>query len=305
MEQEQQEPLGPRWWMIPAMHLMTRIHSSNSDTLAHYTDATGLCEIAKSEELWATDLRYVNDATELREYLNLCIDELEVAPAPAMTREFLNHVIAALRGFDQPVYSVSFTAGKDDIGQWRGYCPNGRGYSMVFKTRVLRQLQAPPIEWLLAPCHYDDAIHRDVTKKAIAYIVDNFDQERQNADQTWEDNFKNMVVRYFMYLAPFLKNKHFKPELEWRMVARGTHSLEPLDPKIRIRHNALVPYLPLLLKYPPGHPHVENYAHVAEIIVGPTHDKDRQVGAVQTFTRMHPLLQLCVVHPSDIPYRSL
>jgi hypothetical protein len=49
-------------------------------TLYHYTTTDGLLGILASEEVWATDIRFLNDTSELVDAIKLFSDELEANP---------------------------------------------------------------------------------------------------------------------------------------------------------------------------------------------------------------------------------
>jgi hypothetical protein len=51
-----------------------RRHTALMDTLFHYTSATGLRGILQSLSLWASDLRFLNDAQEAIYALDLVVD---------------------------------------------------------------------------------------------------------------------------------------------------------------------------------------------------------------------------------------
>lgn len=44
--------------------------------LWHYSDAAGMAGIVRTEKLWATDTRFLNDSTELAYGLSLAVESL-------------------------------------------------------------------------------------------------------------------------------------------------------------------------------------------------------------------------------------
>jgi hypothetical protein len=50
------------------------------DVLHHYTSSEGLLGIIQAHELWATNVLYLNDASELSDAARILQDELESTP---------------------------------------------------------------------------------------------------------------------------------------------------------------------------------------------------------------------------------
>ena len=44
--------------------------SSDDDSLWHYTSLSGFLGILKDQEIWVTDIRFLNDASELYHFLD-------------------------------------------------------------------------------------------------------------------------------------------------------------------------------------------------------------------------------------------
>lgn len=140
-------------------------------TLWHYTTSSGLYGILKSQQLWATNYRYLNDEEELRGFFDRKLPLLmkagiedgvrELAKTPqgqALIKRvgsaeqygegYYEALFNALRTvtLDLDVYVTSFCStapGLDSqdglLSQWRGYGPDG-GYALVFDTRGLQDL---------------------------------------------------------------------------------------------------------------------------------------------------------------------
>jgi hypothetical protein len=138
--------------------------------LWHYTTGAGLTGIVTSQELWATNIFFLNDAEEFtgffdrkllhllknatsegvaemrksaggRDFLDSEGGMVNVELLPERLTEILRKVTLAL-----PVYVTSFcytqpTIGSEDglLSQWRGYGQDG-GYAVVFDTKKLNEL---------------------------------------------------------------------------------------------------------------------------------------------------------------------
>jgi hypothetical protein len=118
-----------------------------TEFLYHYTDQTGLLGIIESRSLWATNISYMNDATEFGLSVRLIRDrllaELETKIEPGRSpetdtghlnerqnraRELLKHTVSDA----SPIHVICFCEKGDLLSQWRGYAGAGYGYSLAF-----------------------------------------------------------------------------------------------------------------------------------------------------------------------------
>jgi len=121
------------------------------ETLVHYTTAAGLLGILTKKSIWATDLRFLNDATELsfaRETVNTKLEARKRAEVAIYTREdearacseffdlFLEGSRASQSFCDYGVYVACFCREGDLLSQWRGY-GGDHGYSVEFPANAI------------------------------------------------------------------------------------------------------------------------------------------------------------------------
>src|SRR4051812_4201029 len=94
-------------------------------TLYHYTTQAGLLGILETKSIWASEIRFLNDATEFRTALDTVGAELRTrlneldsaegeARGEAIFREF-----TALE--EASFFVLSLTEKGDDLSQWRAY----------------------------------------------------------------------------------------------------------------------------------------------------------------------------------------
>jgi len=107
----------------------------------HYTSAEGLCGILQSNAVWATDCRFLNDASE---------SQVGVGKAKATCRtrrfsstdnrsvEFYRKLANNLRlESPEPNFIFSLSERDDDLTQWRTYANDGLGFTVGFSASVL------------------------------------------------------------------------------------------------------------------------------------------------------------------------
>jgi len=112
--------------------------------LYHYTTVDGLKGIIEDQEIWATDIFYLNDWKEFYHGRDALINQINkyLSSAEGPTRRALQRVVKAVKRLDpmnRPhafVCSFSTAAGGDDLSQWRAYCPTG-GYAIGFPYKKL------------------------------------------------------------------------------------------------------------------------------------------------------------------------
>ena len=147
--------------------------------LYHYTDVHGLQGIITHQQLWATNIAYLNDSQEIHHaerVANGVIYHRAQTASDPKDQEVLTFLYDP-KGipFDPPrrpapdVFVTSFSQEGDLLSQWRGYCPNGDGYSLGFVPERL-YYESGTQQFGLARCLYDDEDQR----KAIARVLDEF-----------------------------------------------------------------------------------------------------------------------------------
>jgi Protein of unknown function (DUF2971) len=278
--------------------------------LYHYTDAQGFKGIVKSRELWATHVQYLNDAHEYHyavERAAHVLLERADASADPHERAILGRLEAATdlhRMVDRYVCVASFSAVGDDLSQWRGYCPNGAGYSLGFVPEDL-VAEAAGQGFSLARCLYGEAEQRKAIIRAL---------EEMRRSDPWtqalahpRDRDANIAVMQawvnaFAPLAPTIKHPAFRHEQEWRLISA---SISPGDSRWRVRpgRSMLIPYVPIALTC------LASSLPIRKVVVGPTPHKELARWAVGLWlgpkTGSDPVTRQPVqVCNSVVPYRN-
>lgn len=126
-----------------------RVQGDTPELLYHYTDVSGLIGICSSGSLRGTNLRFMNDASELSHSRSLMLqvlgDTRAQASSPAQIEliDEIERVVARQWSGHPDFYSVSFSANGDLLSQWRGYGSAGGGYAIGFDTAELTRPRSP------------------------------------------------------------------------------------------------------------------------------------------------------------------
>jgi hypothetical protein len=109
--------------------------------LYHYTDEAGLKGIITNQEVWFTDHRHLNDPTEMKFGMDIAEkilreigdDNSHIRLFCDAARDLFSHKnMSRTFGF----YIGIFTKERDDLGQWRAYACDGRGYALALAPRL-------------------------------------------------------------------------------------------------------------------------------------------------------------------------
>lgn len=301
--------------------------------LWHYTTAIGLDGIFKSKQLWASNIRYLNDEEEFTGFFNKKLNSLimngirdglktnGITHDDTQIYNASTNVLYALREatlkFD--VYVTSFShlrtaADSDDgiLSQWRGYGHDG-GYAIVFDTESLEKLlKDEGNKFSYAFGNFSN----------VDYVTDGLEVEHKEAIE-WENSIQKTVARMIrednfelvrdacepiVFLATRHKHRGFSEESEIRIVVVLTSDeafksnlangdLRPRKPVCFMeRGGILVPYIKLFERAKGE----EVTLPIKRIVVGPHPDKYKRQKSVQMLVDQLGIEAEVVV--SSIPY---
>ena len=228
----------------------------------HYTDDVGLRGILESGRLWLTDVSNLNDPSELNHGLSQAIIVLNsmVAAGPPESKMFAKQLadFAAQKGIQGSAHFFvsSFSSCGDDLGQWRAYADDGRGYALGFDTMALENeftkggTPATNTDSYLAtfPVLYNDAelakIDRQIIEKMLGLISLPSGRDLQNSAITSYrgDLFVRLLVQ-MTHAGLFFKNEAYVNEKEYRFLRMYSRDAPALDVKLRHRQDSLIRYI--------------------------------------------------------------
>lgn len=216
-------------------------------TLYHYASPGGFLGIIQNGEVWATDVRFLNDAQELRfawdEFRRVLAKRAKAeSPYREAYRTELD-VIAKLKATDLDamefrIFAACLSELSDDVPQWRSYASDGHGVALGFDTEQILALPVLYYKHLvggdLEPVRAVNtgeqitwpAVLQQVTygakarKKAIAAELWQIEQACATDDvSTSYSRQYNLIHRVPLHLGNLahVKHKGFKSEHEWRL----------------------------------------------------------------------------------------
>jgi hypothetical protein len=291
--------------------------SAISVPLYHYTDGRGLKGILESGRVWFTDYRHLNDPSELTHGIDMAHDVARLlgTGADGRVRLFLENFADLFRHDNfagtLEFFIASFSRARDDLGQWRAYADNGRGFAIGFAPRMFRVGESVPgrLPEFVGPVRYDiDEVcrrHGTAVEAAVEIFLDtvntNPDLVRDRAvGIPFMDQFVREIIAQPL-IWHCLTSKHpayeHEQEQEVRLVIMGMPARLAPHVTTRLRGSEIVPYIahPMPLREP---------HHIAEIVIGPAAPPDAE-RTVRTLLTSLGLDRNIAVGSSDIPYRAL
>lgn len=268
------------------------------ETLYHYTSQEGLIGIARSKEIWASGIQFLNDPEELHGAIGsmtLEITQRLNQPASKQERALLSQILLKLQRIAKiAIYVFSLSENGDLLSQWRGYSAFGRGFSIGFGGREL-SLLAERQNFRLAPCLYDPSLQHQMLQGLISEAVNNFTSTNTQDLSSLEALSDNFIQRFFT-IAPIFKPHGFYEEKEWRLISQP---ISFYNEKIHYRpgNSTIIPYFRFNIAL------ADEQTAIQTVIVGPAQDHDLASQVVM------PLLQSrgikATVRFSRMSYRTL
>ncbi len=274
------------------------------EMIYHYTTQKGLIGILESKAIWATNLYYLNDSSELRYTIDLIQSVLPIHLALGSEfYELTRAVIDVLKWAElASIYVASFSEDGNLLSQWQAYGSNSGGFSIGFSTAKMwaaidRQ------SFRLAECIYDE---EEQKRKAVALI--------QNLGRSIYDEWREIQTRnpatikeivdrnapgffdQFLEIATVFKAHCFYQEDEWRIISPSISHRHP-QVDFRCGKSMIIPYFAFELAEKTSDLPIE------EIIIGPTPHKDLSHASLTQLIDKYGLYN-CKIDYCNIPFRG-
>lgn len=244
------------------------------ELLWHYTDSAGVLGILTTYEIWASNIDFMNDATEnnrLRELVSerlrsrLKSDQHNPSTAP---NEMAGNLGFSANGGN--LFVASFSECRDSLSQWRAY----GNFAIGFSKSSLSQLNYDPDEKIhhserrmyFGPVRY---YSKAKDEGLIEYLA------RTSTGETCDFDLKshNITREELRWLTPRFKDDSFSEEKEWRLICSGNADFMGIE--FRPRKSTIMPYIVVRLD------NVNN--QIEEIIVGPDANSSLNIKALELF----------------------
>jgi hypothetical protein len=284
--------------------------------LYHYTDAAGLEGIIKNQQVWFTSYTHLNDPSEITYGMTIASELLSEIGQTSDGRirifcDWVNDLFTHenLRGaYD--FFVASFSQHRDDLGQWRAYGDNGRGFALGLAPHLFgieHNLDQNPHEKIfVAPVVYGRKAARQYHMPAIEQAVRIVGATVERAANLMVDSnvglpffdemAKVLIASQLIFNSLTIKHEAYQHEQEVRMIILGEH--KNLTPYIstRSRCGDIVPFIKSDMP-------IQTEGSIAEIVVGPAAAASAE-NDVCALLRPFNNTPRSVVRRSKIPYRA-
>lgn len=209
-------------------------------TIYHYTDFAGFAGILESKSLWATELRFTNDRSELKHGVTWAIDHLDRQPTDEV-REEVKRWLKSLDLDAVAVFSVSFSTERNLLSQWRMYTKDCHGVSIGFDVPSLMRNLGDSFR--LVRCVYSQDEQRAIAGNSVDELV--LKVRTLLAENLQPHEFKlrlHDLRSMFATQIARLKDDAFQQECEYRIVGSRKWN-DASDVRFRATPRALIPYL--------------------------------------------------------------
>jgi len=236
--------------------------------LYHYTDFAAFDGIIRCAELRLNNILNMNDASEMRLFMNgICKAVTEKLNRDGeneklrKTENFFHKEMA--EEFHYSAYAACFSKYRDDAAQWERYGHLGQGVCIAFHEDLMQKMVGGVIS--LQEVYYQEDMggHR---------LVDEFYQLIKDSKKFSENipGLQELMNEAWVQSAAF-KHPSFASEREFRLVVSPFISNEfAVEPKYHVSAERIKKYYPLDLNRMCGKLGMHLSDLVGEIIIGPT-----------------------------------
>ncbi|MFZ4535945.1 DUF2971 domain-containing protein [Propionivibrio sp.] len=205
------------------------VQATPPEFLFHYTNSAGMRGILESSRLWATNYRFLNDASEVAygmALFNSIVQDLLASSSNEVVSEFLGRTLHTANAFDGmfDCYIACFCERDDLLNQWRVYAGTGGGYALGLKAKEIGRRWGEvhsTQNFLLRKVIYNEDIQKRLISEVLELTVQILDEATQDISVA---DANNLIARccHFVrsevadYLFCF-KHSAFAVEEEWRL----------------------------------------------------------------------------------------
>jgi len=283
----------------------------NAELLWHYTSWEGLYGMVEKNEIWASNIGYLNDTLEYQKG----VETLEALIRQSVLADLVSEFAPQFKRNAENYFAISFSGHFDQLSQWRGYSGATGGFAVGFDREALNAL-VEPLGAKLGRCYY-------VGKEANvpSGLKDEFGILRDEVHRRWEDTKQpdaslrkaQMLFSFalrstsFPELAVRIKDDSFESEREERLTLMRVAGKTPLG--FHTKASLVVPHLEVKLNKKPDRSSAEwltdaTVNPIRAILVGPTVHTDLIKRSVEMLVEDKWRGALIKVATSKVPFRN-
>lgn len=204
--------------------------SDDDCSIYHYTSPMGLNGIITNHTLRFTDRNYLNDYSEGRYVLDLCLNSRFETPLPLQFRKFYretcNRLYNNLSIKKRHVYQCSFSINKDNLSLWNYYSKNDgvKWYNVGFNAKDLKEKlimndRVPTEHSIKIFCGkviYDEKKQKRILKNIVKEFSVVIQENAENVE--FCKIAVEVLIEKILQVGSFFKSSCFKIEDEFRLL---------------------------------------------------------------------------------------
>lgn len=236
--------------------------------LYHYTDFAAFDGIIKCAELRLNNILNMNDAAEMRLFMNgiyaAVIESLDSDGESEKSQKAEAFFESELEAeFRYSAYAACFSKYRDDAAQWERYGHLGQGVCIAFHEELMQKMIGGAIS--LQEVYYRKDMHDHPLVAEFYQLI------KKSEDFSKElPRLQSLMNEAWVQSAAF-KHPSFASEREFRLVVSPFISNEfAIEPKYHVARERIKKYYPLDLNRMCGKLNMHLSDLVGEIIIGPT-----------------------------------
>lgn len=231
------------------------------ERIYHYTSPGGLSGIIENGKLRFSDRYFLNDASEGRYIIKLCIDQIENLGIPDnnFREKFIKECKKRIQNLQRDnfyIFQCSFSEDADSLCLWNYYTKGEsvKGYNLAFRAEELLTGLSP------TPLEKDGRCPKAIGGKVVYLLSEQLDIIKAIASKflllsNTEDfsKYDEMTVEYLldkiMFVGTFFKDEHFGVENEYRIAFNlylqddGTYASIGEKQQFREMNGIFIPYV--------------------------------------------------------------
>lgn len=207
-----------------------RLHTDVPSRLHHYTTISGMVGIVEGGAIWASDIRYMNDSSELSYAMDVVADVIKEVGASIENKviaSFLAGGEAIVGTIDRGIrpFIACFCEEADLLSQWRGYAPGQAGVSLGVNLSGQAVVGQLPPKVQLRRVIYDPEQQRLTVKAVVEAWVRTAEVLLSSQDGSINEptdlfHYSGIAALQESVAEHLLCFKHpaFSEEREWRLI---------------------------------------------------------------------------------------
>lgn len=219
------------------------------DLLYHYTTSSGVLGIVTQKKLWASNLLFMNDSSELENGTQIFDNAIRNAERTGLLDDdgepFSDwYINGPAFNISFGIFGVCFSELGDDLSQWRAYGQAG-GYSLGFSGPELQAMHSRGIA-TLDKVIYDEPKKVSIAETTVSAAIDEWRTLKAGPATTMKrrnDIFREVLEHAIRHCICIMKHHSFAAEREWRLFVANAELDDETRVRYRVGHSSLIPYL--------------------------------------------------------------